>query len=1034
MDIELTAKAEEWAVGAEDLPAFTGIKLLNIKKNLAHLLELIGREQIFHEYTRHDISHIDRMLEMLDWVVPDATRRIMTQADWLVTVLSIYFHDLGMLVTRKEYEARNSSGFPEFRENVLFAGDKAADYKAKVKQMGQDVGDRFLYQEFVRHTHAERIRAWLTGQAREKLGISTDVVNIINELLAGVDEGFREDLALVCESHHLDDLRDFKKYKVRRPYGNREQETANLQYAAVLMRTTDLLHITKDRTPSTLFRLINPTDPLSQEEWSKQMAVTTVRSQLGRDREGNLDDQAPRDTIEVHARFTNEEGFFALTSYLIYANEQIRKSYDAVKLANRTQGVHHEFPWRKIDDTDIETKGFIRETFGFTIDQPRILKLLTGHTLYNDTNVVLRELVQNALDAVRLQRLIDSSPSPSTTPSIEISYDSKNRLLTVKDHGTGMSQEVIERNLLTVGASRYEDPEFKKLYPGFSAISRFGIGILSTFMIADVVEIITCSLEEEHARQLSLRSVLGRYLIRLLDKEKDQEAKQLAPHGTLIKLKIRQSAESPDVVGIAKRWIVVPECEVTIQVDDSEPLRIGWMSPKEALEQSLLSAGITLETDNSERALRKICVREAELNGVTVAYGLKWSEYLQEWSFLQATEVGVDPQTSIGTCVEGVRVEFNSPGFDDIRILALANAKGPNAPKTNVARSGLEATSERDEKLSSIYSIYCRHVKSEIEALDTERSYSLTWAVQESKYILNSLLRAGRYSTEEVPPTRRKLLFAEIEKLPIILVEHEGAREAMSPQFLQDQPLFWTAYSPSFSSAESLIRETPVALSLSALAKFFSMDLALPDGLLLCGVRPSDALEALALSAKEVDQIIINRKNRVINLRWSAEAEPKRWRTFPTTVKLPVEVKDFADALERYSSAYNLSKKIHGSHFARTHVNVTGLDQEDGVNVHGQLYFLFESQSATLINNLFDLYDRERTRETLIALGVAIIVSTIAAMYSVGSSVAVSRMMNVIRDVEPAKTLLDAVQLQTILTSGIELYDPWAWSRNMDSF
>src|SRR5687767_5190758 len=104
MNVKVESNAEQCALKAENLPAFSGVKLLNIKNNLALLLELIGREQLFDQYTRHDISHIDRMLEMLDWLVPDSTQRIMTPADWLITVLSIYFHDLGMLVTKSEYD------------------------------------------------------------------------------------------------------------------------------------------------------------------------------------------------------------------------------------------------------------------------------------------------------------------------------------------------------------------------------------------------------------------------------------------------------------------------------------------------------------------------------------------------------------------------------------------------------------------------------------------------------------------------------------------------------------------------------------------------------------------------------------------------------------------------------------------------------------------------------------------------------------------------------------------------------------------
>jgi molecular chaperone HtpG len=158
MTITLASAAEVSASRAEELTAFSGIKLLKVKQELelALLLELIGREEIFSEYTRHDISHIDRMLEMLDWLIPNSTKSILTPADWLTTVLSIYFHDLGMLVTRNEYKARNSSGFPAYRDNVLFAGEKGADYQAKVAEMGEDAGERFLYQEFVRSAHADK--------------------------------------------------------------------------------------------------------------------------------------------------------------------------------------------------------------------------------------------------------------------------------------------------------------------------------------------------------------------------------------------------------------------------------------------------------------------------------------------------------------------------------------------------------------------------------------------------------------------------------------------------------------------------------------------------------------------------------------------------------------------------------------------------------------------------------------------------------------------------------------------------------------
>ncbi|MDD5095684.1 MAG: hypothetical protein PHV74_15120 [Dehalococcoidia bacterium] len=319
MTVKLASKAETEAQKAERLPAFGGINVLHIKRQLSELLLLIGRDGVFDEYTRHDIGHVDKMLDMLDWLIPESTKSVMSCADWLLTVLGIYFHDLGMLVSRQEFSAREASEFPLFRDSVLFAGEQGEDYRHKIADLPAEQQDRFLYQEFVRQNHAERIRLWISGVGCTRLGVSEQTAIEVDKLLTPLGDQFRRDLGFVAESHHLDDLDNLTKYRVSQPYGDSDAETGNLQYAAVLLRAADLLHITADRTPPIAFRLINPTDPLSQQEWAKQMAVTRVRSKLGTNADGEPDPKAPRDTIEIHAFFKKEDGFLGLTAYLGYA-------------------------------------------------------------------------------------------------------------------------------------------------------------------------------------------------------------------------------------------------------------------------------------------------------------------------------------------------------------------------------------------------------------------------------------------------------------------------------------------------------------------------------------------------------------------------------------------------------------------------------------------------------------------------------------------------------------------------------------------
>ena len=307
------------------------VNIPNIRRTVQQILSLFGRSGIFSEYTVHDFSHVEEMIKGLDWLIPSNTKNILTDADWLMIVLSIYLHDLGLIVTDEEYRDRDIDTLQHFYTNVLFSGPSGDDYKAKISTLTDDDAQRFLYQEFVRFNHAKRIRYWIEGRDTTDLGAPSASAKEIDNLLSHLDPEFRKDLALVCESHNLDDIDNTDKYKVSKAYGNSDNETANLQYCAVILRSSDLIQFHKQRAPSTLYRLINPTDPISQREWAKQNAVRRIRAKPGLDREGNVSESAPKDTIEVTAKFNDETGYFGLTSYLKYAEKQLD---EFIKLSN----------------------------------------------------------------------------------------------------------------------------------------------------------------------------------------------------------------------------------------------------------------------------------------------------------------------------------------------------------------------------------------------------------------------------------------------------------------------------------------------------------------------------------------------------------------------------------------------------------------------------------------------------------------------------------------------------------------------------
>ena len=215
MGNELEFFAEKRASEAENIGAFQGVKLLYIRKQVEDMLALIGRNGFFDQYTRHDISHIDGMLEIVDWVIPDITKGYMSKADWLMLVLAIYFHDMGMLVTAEEYENRDTDEkFVQYKNKAL-AGEFGNEYRDSVLDVKPDY-EHFLYQEYVRYYHAERIKRWITNMQYDNAPEECQsITNSITQILTGLDSKFRRDLGLICESHHLNDLDNFSKYSTR---------------------------------------------------------------------------------------------------------------------------------------------------------------------------------------------------------------------------------------------------------------------------------------------------------------------------------------------------------------------------------------------------------------------------------------------------------------------------------------------------------------------------------------------------------------------------------------------------------------------------------------------------------------------------------------------------------------------------------------------------------------------------------------------------------------------------------------------------
>lgn len=928
--------AEIQAEKAENLSFCRGIKLLHIRDKVEAMLGLIGKGGFFEEYTVHSIAHIDEMLKIVEWLIPEVTKEKMTYAEWLMLTLAIYFHDLGMVVTRDEFEHRNKTTFKEYKEKVLREAEKS-----EYEECAKELGDTFLYQEFVRENHAARIRQWIEGKNGWDLGEAGTVCQEIDDILKNLDNMFKTDLAMICESHHKDDIEDFTKYKIKKMYGNSENEKVNLNYIAVILRIADLLHITRDRTPSIARRLINISNPVSVLEWEKQMAVRAVGPKDQRNEDGAVDDSIQKDTIEVTAYFDGAEtadAYFGLSSYLQYTRKELAKCCEIVEKAQKREGaVGYEFPWKEIDESQIEVKGFEKKKLQFTIAQENILQLLVGHTLYNDSSVVVRELVQNGIDAVRLQTEYEKREGKLYSQGqVWVEWNSQNRELIFWDNGTGMSIQDVENYLLKVGASKYRDETVKKQFPNFSSISHFGIGILTCFMVANDIDIITNSIEQEEANSINLRKVNGNYLLRKLDKHELDE--RIKVHGTMVKLYVRNDVDMTKVENDLRKWIVIPEVPVYLTIDDGEKNRIGYDSLRDILIKYLNDTGCDVDGV-------KYDVYEKAHGNVTVAYAVRHQKYMSDWCLISADFRRTQKKTMLptGTCVEGIRVEFSTPGYKNTSILAIANIKNSKY-QTNVARSALELDAN-NEILSDIYDVYKEYVQEQMDRLE-DQDYAQSWAISEGRYLMRPLIYED-YSNDRAEPIDEEVLISRLAHLKCLALENEGTRRIVSEEVsdLEEINIFECEMT---RAGEYLLKEVRSAATLGSLISVVCGDNFLKDVKnVICNIDMGNMLHQYALRDKEVSKIDVTYKQRRIQLTYISKND--LWYEF--------------DLRNRGMMGKTL-------YIPKGEISILGLKEEIGVKTFSGIYIQSGTELCKYLLNVIKTFQSENTEENKILLEV----------------------------------------------------------------
>ncbi len=147
----------------------------------------------------------------------------------------------------------------------------------------------------------------------------------------------------------------------------------------------------------------------------------------------------------------------------------------------------------------------------FQTEVGQLLHLMT-HSLYSNKEIFIRELVSNASDAIdklNYLRLTDEKLKESFASwkgEINISFDEKDKSLTIVDNGIGMNEEDMINSIGTIaksGTKSFVEALTGDAKKDSNLIGQFGVGFYSVFMVAEKVDVISKKAGEETAYKWS---------------------------------------------------------------------------------------------------------------------------------------------------------------------------------------------------------------------------------------------------------------------------------------------------------------------------------------------------------------------------------------------------------------------------------------------------------------------------------------------------------------------------------------------------
>jgi hypothetical protein len=451
-----------------------------------------------NDFTLHDAGHAFRVAKRMGDIVGDLLSKLSVY-DLALLLLSAYLHDIGMIPEEgkvnnhyKYLLTGKEEGISEDEIEALcrWLDDEEKGIAAPITSKAVKGEDIEIASELITYYCRYRHNDW-SGEWIRKNQPNDDLSDY---------KGFRHDLIKLCQSHHYGrkelEASDFNPRIV-----TQQGDVVHLRYLACILRIADILEFDPERTPDVILRHRDIAEE-SLIYWHKDHDIAFAM-------EGNR--------LVMSARPTNAIIHKAIEDTC----DQIDNELQLCRmLADSTHfetcpGLKEKLPheWTLVTTVyrDLKPRDNAYEYIdgAFRPNTQKILEMLSGIELYGEALTSVRELLQNAFDAVREQMAYErlKKPCPSDKKlaetlgklhRVELRLEKRGEefWLVCSDTGVGMNKRIICNHLLISGQPRRHDIlslERKCREAGFNLgrTGKFGIGVLSYFMISDRLVIST---------------------------------------------------------------------------------------------------------------------------------------------------------------------------------------------------------------------------------------------------------------------------------------------------------------------------------------------------------------------------------------------------------------------------------------------------------------------------------------------------------------------------------------------------------------